>query len=62
LIAAVQHNCECDLDGTEGSRIACSGHAMLATDQRALDGLLWNRHLVNRLLREEGLGAADACP
>jgi hypothetical protein len=35
---------------------------MLANDQRALDGLLWNRHLVDRLLTEEGIGVPRASP
>jgi len=34
---------------------------MLANDQRALDGLLWNRRLANRLLAEEGISAPGAC-
>jgi hypothetical protein len=55
LMAAVQHNCECAYDGTDGGLSRCSGHAMLIRDQRALDGLLWNRHLVLRLLTEEGI-------
>jgi hypothetical protein len=58
LMAAVQHNCECSFDGSDGRRLtACSAHTMLAGDQRALNGLLWNRHLVERLLAEEGISA-----
>jgi hypothetical protein len=56
-MAAVQHNCECSFDRMDGCLNACSGHTMLARDQRALDGLLWNRHLVKRLLAEEGISA-----
>jgi hypothetical protein len=55
LIAAVQHNCDCSYDGPDGWLSACSGHLMLARDQRALDGLLWYRRLVTRLLAEEGI-------
>ena len=58
LMAAVQHNCDCSFDGRDGRRLtACSAHKMLARDQRALNGLLWNRHLVARLLTEEGISA-----
>jgi hypothetical protein len=56
LIAAVQHNCACSFDEADGSHTVCSGHLMYANDQRALDGLLWNRHLVARLRSEEGIG------
>jgi len=57
LIAAVQHNCECSFDGMDGSLEMCHPHRMLANNQRALDGLLWNRRLVKRLLLEEGVTA-----
>jgi hypothetical protein len=59
LMAAVQHNCECSFDIEHDGRrvIACSAHTMLARDQRALNGLLWNRHLARRLLSEEGISA-----
>jgi hypothetical protein len=57
LMAAVQHNCDCSYDVTDGCRTACSGHTMLTRDQRALDGLLWNRYLAKRLLTEEGISA-----
>jgi len=33
---------------------------MLAHDQRALDGLLWTRHLVKWRLREEGVSEPQA--
>ena len=54
LIAAVQHNCGCSFDGTTSSLSACSSHTMFR-EQRALDGLLWIRHLVTRLRAEEGV-------
>jgi hypothetical protein len=58
LLAAVQHNCECRFDTVHGGcLVPCSGHTMVARDQRALNGLLWNRHLVKRLLKEEGISA-----
>jgi hypothetical protein len=56
LMAAIQHNCECRFDGNDRCLTACPGHAMLAGDQRALNGLLWERHLLQRLLSEEGIG------
>ena len=55
LIAAVQHYCACQYDGSARCIAPCAGHAMLAHDQRALDGLLWSRHLRTRRLREEGV-------
>ncbi len=61
LIAAVEHHCQCGHRGPERSHDPCSAHAMLANDQRALDGLLWNRRLANRLLAEEGISAPGAC-
>jgi len=60
LIAVVQHNCECQYDASARCLGACSGHAMLAHDQRALDGLLWTRHLVKWRLREEGVSEPQA--
>ena len=54
LMAAVQHNCGCTFDGTTASLSACSSHAILR-EQRALDGMLWIRHLVPRLRAEEGI-------
>jgi len=58
LMAAVQHNCGCSCDGTTASLSACSSHTMLG-EQRALDGMLWIRHLVDRLRAEEGI---SDCP
>jgi hypothetical protein len=57
LMAAVQHNCECSFGDAARCLGACSAHAMLVRDQRALDGLLWTRHLVKRLLMEKGVSA-----
>jgi hypothetical protein len=57
LVAAVERNCECKFDSV-GMRLgACSAHAMLVRDQRALDGLLWSRRLAKRRLAEEGISA-----
>jgi hypothetical protein len=55
LMAAVQHNCECLYDTMAQSRTACASHVMLASDQRALNGLLWCRRLAQQLLVEEGI-------
>jgi hypothetical protein len=55
LMAAVQHNCGCRFDVAGGAISACEGHSMLTGDQRALNGLLWIRRQVRRLLAEEGL-------
>jgi hypothetical protein len=54
LMAAVQHNCGCSFDGTATSLSACSSYILLR-EQRALDGMLWIRHLVARLRAEEGI-------
>ncbi len=57
LLSAVEHNCECDVDEAGVRRSSCSSHGMLVHDQRALNGLLWTRRLLNRLLAEEGITA-----
>ena len=52
LLHALRANCECRLDA--GRIVApCSGHSMLAHDQRAVDGLLFMRRMAARLLAEE---------
>lgn len=53
LIQAVEHNCTCARGGGGERRSCCSAHAMLAFDQRALDGLLFMRSLADRLENEE---------
>jgi hypothetical protein len=55
LLAAVQHNCACRFDGLGERLSVCPGHVMLANDQRALDGLLWHRHVRRLLLNAEGI-------
>ena len=55
LMAAVQHNCECRYDTMDQWRSACASHVMFASDQRALNGLLWYRRLAHQLLVEEGV-------
>ena len=52
LLHALRAHCECRVD--EGRTIApCASHAMLARDQRAVDGLLFMRRMAARLLAEE---------
>jgi hypothetical protein len=58
LIAAIERNCECIFDAA-GLRVQpCAAHAMLAGDQRALNGLLWTRRLAKLRLAEEGISAS----
>ena len=52
LLHALRAHCECSID--EGRTVAaCAGHTMLATDQRAVDGLLFMRRMATQLLVEE---------
>ena len=52
LLHAVRAHCQCPVEG--GRTVAtCSGHAMLARDQRAIDGLVFMRRIAARLLAEE---------
>jgi hypothetical protein len=53
LTAAVGHNCACANNSSTPARPSCPAHRMLWQDQRALNGLLFARHIVDRLLREE---------
>ena len=53
LLQALGHNCSCVVTA-EGVRLSiCPPHAMLLTDQRAIDGLLFARRIADRLLVEE---------
>jgi hypothetical protein len=60
LLHALRAHCECRMD--RGRTLApCASHAMLARDQRAVDGLLFMRRMAARLLAEEfGLTSAAA--
>jgi hypothetical protein len=52
LLHALGAHCECHIEA--GRTLApCGAHLMLATDQRAVDGLLFMRRLASRLLVEE---------
>jgi hypothetical protein len=58
LLHALRQHCECRTQ--EGKTVGpCASHAMLARDQRALDGLLFMRRMAVRLLAEEFDAAAD---
>lgn len=53
LLRAIAHHCSCAFSAT-GERLgSCSVHTMLAYDQRALDGLLFARHMSSRWSNEE---------
>jgi hypothetical protein len=53
LLQALSRNCSCVVTA-EGVRLStCSPHDMLATDQRAIDGLLFARRIAARLRGEE---------
>jgi hypothetical protein len=52
LLHAVRQHCTCEIE--RGRMVTtCAAHAMLAHDQRAVDGLLFMRRMVERLLAEE---------
>jgi hypothetical protein len=52
LLQALRTHCECHV--VEGRTLApCGAHAMLVSDQRAIDGLIFMRRLATRLLTEE---------
>ena len=61
LLHALREHCDCRIEGgrTVG---ACGGHAMLASDQRAIDGLLFMRRMAARLLAEEFDVALEPAP
>lgn len=55
LLRAAKNNCECQF-GLMGVRLtSCSAHLMVATDRRALDGMLFARHIAAKLKDEEWL-------
>jgi hypothetical protein len=52
LLHAIRQHCTCEFE--DGRMVTtCAPHAMLAHDQRAVDGLLFMRHMAERLLAEE---------
>ncbi len=52
LCTILGRNCACGADPKQPTP-HCAPHAMLLGDQRALDGLLFARHILQRLLQEE---------
>jgi NMT1/THI5 like len=53
LAAAIDRHCTCECDLNEERAVTCSPHRMLMDDQRALDGLVFMRHIAERLRLEE---------
>lgn len=53
LLNAIAHNCTCTFGALGVRQSICEPHRMLLEDQRALDGLLFARHMANRLVCEE---------
>jgi hypothetical protein len=53
LLHAIAHNCECQVDDMGAQLEACASHRLLISDQRALDGLLFARRIVDDLVRKE---------
>lgn len=52
LLQALRTHCECPV--VDGRIVApCGAHAMLTSDQRAIDGLVFMRRMAARLLAEE---------
>jgi hypothetical protein len=52
LVNSLANNCACEY-GQFGARLStCAAHAMME-DQRTLDGLLFARYMVERLLAQE---------
>ena len=61
LVNAIARNCTCEF-GLMGVRLStCAPHRMLTEDQRALNGLLFARKMLDRLLREE-FSSAESLP
>jgi hypothetical protein len=52
LLHALRTHCQCHADGGR-TLVPCPSHAMLARDQRAVDGLIFMRRMAARLLAEE---------
>jgi hypothetical protein len=55
LCDILKRHCACGSNSTHDPE-PCGPHDMLLSDQRALDGLLFARHIVTRLVDEEFLG------
>jgi hypothetical protein len=53
LVSAISRNCSCEFDELDRRLGMCPAHRMLMEDQRALNGLLFARHIAMRLTAEE---------
>jgi hypothetical protein len=54
LLSAALHHCTCVVDDKSGARaVMCPPHAMVFTDQRAINGLVFARRMYARLVDEE---------
>jgi len=53
LTAVVERHCSCPSKSTDMPRATCAAHRMLWQDQRALNGLVFERRIMDRLKREE---------
>ena len=53
LLHAISAHCSCDPASKGAQARRCPPHLMLVEDQRAVNGLLFARHIVSRLLLEE---------
>jgi hypothetical protein len=53
LAAAINRHCICQFDLDEERTLTCAAHRMMIEDQRAMDGLVFMRQIVERLRLEE---------
>jgi hypothetical protein len=53
LLNATRRYCSCVLDDSLARVMTCPPHAMMFSDQRALDGLIFARHISRQLMAEE---------
>lgn len=53
LLVALAHNCTCETNAAGVRTNVCQPHRSIVKDQEWLDGLLFDRWLAPRLMREE---------
>ena len=53
LLHAISSHCSCESTAKDARPRRCPPHLMLVEDQRAVNGLLFVRNIVSRLLLEE---------
>lgn len=53
LLRILSHNCACQYDASGARSGVCAPHSALVSSQRFLDGLVFARHIVARLVSEE---------